>query len=132
MRRAASRRAIYYRKNAGAYFSQACSLASGTVNNGTWNCTVNNADMGGVAPADVISYFVIAQDTLGNIGLEPGWSRRHDVNTVTTPPASPNTYTIVAPFSGPIDVGTGQTYTSLTNPGGIFEAINAGACSPAT
>ena len=50
-----------------------------------------------------------------------------DVNTVTTPPAAPNTYTIVAAFSGSYNVGTDQTYTSLTNAGGIFEAINAGA-----
>jgi len=118
---------VYYRKNAGAYFSQACSLASGTVNNGTWNCVINNADMGGVAPADVISYFVIAQDTLGNLASNPAGAVATNVNTVTTPPASPNTYTIVVAFSGPIDVGTGQTYTSLTNPGGIFEALNAGA-----
>jgi hypothetical protein len=30
-------------------------------------------------------------------------------------------------FSGSYNVGTGQTFTSLTNPGGIFEAINNGA-----
>ena len=38
-----------------------------------------------------------------------------------------------APFSGPISVGAGQNYTSLTNPGGIFEAINlAGATGNVT
>ncbi|HLB37790.1 MAG TPA: DUF11 domain-containing protein [Gemmatimonadales bacterium] len=118
---------IYYRKGAGSYFSQACSLTGGTTTSGTWDCVVNNADMGGVAPADVISYFVIAQDTLGNIGSNPGGAAAIDVNTVTTPPGVPSTYTIVAPFTGSYDIGTGQTFTSLTNPGGIFEAINAGA-----
>src|SRR5262249_5107397 len=63
---------VYYRKNAGAYFSQGCTLMTGTVLNGTWDCVINNADMGGVAVADVISYFVIAQDTLGNVGSNPG------------------------------------------------------------
>ena len=33
----------------------------------------------------------------------------------------------MAAFSGSYNVGTGETYTSLTNAGGIFEAINAGA-----
>ena len=31
---------------------------------------------------------------------------------------------IAPPFTGTFNVGTGQTYTSLTNPGGIFQAIN--------
>ncbi len=118
---------VYYRKGAGSYFSQACSLTSGTVNSGTWDCVVNNADLGGVTAADVITYFVIAQDTLGNIGSNPSGAVAVDVNNVTTPPAVPNTYTIVIAFTGSFDIGTGQTYTSLTNAGGIFEAINAGA-----
>jgi len=49
-----------------------------------------------------------------------------NVNTVTTPPTA-NTYLIVTGFTGIIPVGTGQTFTSLTNPSGIFEAINNGA-----
>jgi 6-phosphogluconolactonase (cycloisomerase 2 family) len=118
---------IYYRKGAGSYFSQACSLTGGTVTSGTWDCVVVNADLGGVAVTDVISYFVIAQDTLGNIGSNPGGAVATSVNNVTTPPAAPNAYTIVPAFSGTYDVGAGQTYTSLTNAGGIFEAINAGA-----
>jgi hypothetical protein len=32
-------------------------------------------------------------------------------------------------FSGPVNVGTGEAYTSLTNPGGLFEAINNGGLS---
>ena len=35
----------------------------------------------------------------------------------------------VAPFSGAIPVGTSQTYTSLTNPDGIFAALNAAGLS---
>jgi hypothetical protein len=33
-------------------------------------------------------------------------------------------YTIVVAFSGTVSVGSGGTYPSLTNPGGLFEAIN--------
>jgi hypothetical protein len=40
------------------------------------------------------------------------------------------TLNVVSPISGTVSVGTGQTYTSLTNAGGIFEALNvAGASS---
>ena len=35
-------------------------------------------------------------------------------------------------FNGSVNVGTGQTYTSLTNVGGIFEAINNGTVASNT
>lgn len=117
---------IYYRKNAGAYFSQACSLTSGTTTNGTWSCTIVAADMGGVALADVIGYFVIAQDTPGNVGSTPGGVVAIDVNNVITPP-TPATYTIVPGYSGTLSVGATEAITSLTNAGGLFELLNAGA-----
>ncbi len=118
---------IYYRKNAGSYFSQACMLSGGTVNNGTWNCTINNADVGGVVVADAIFYFVVAQDVSGNLRSFPGGAIGSSVNTITTPPPAPSTYTIRAAASGPINVGPTETFTSLTNAGGIFEALNASA-----
>ncbi len=118
---------IYYRKNAGTYFSQACSLASGTVNSGSWNCNINNADMGGVVAADVIGYFVIAQDTLGNLASNPAGAVASDVNTVTTPPTTPNSYLISLPFTGIKTVcASGCDFTTLTGATGIFKAINDG------
>ncbi len=45
---------------------------------------------------------------------------------------NPATLTIVdvpPPFSGTISVGTGELFTSLTNPGGIFQAINEAGLS---
>jgi hypothetical protein len=73
----------------------------------------------------VIRYFVVAQDTLGNLASNPsaGFTGT-DVNTVTTPPTTPNQYTIVNAVSGTLTVGTGGTYPSLTNTGGVFEFIN--------
>jgi uncharacterized repeat protein (TIGR01451 family) len=115
---------IYYRKAAGAYFSQACSLAGGSVTNGTWNCIIVNADVGGVVTGDVISYFVVAQDIGGNLASNPTGATATDVNTITTPPSAPNSYGIVPPLAGNISVGTGETFTSLTNAGGVFEALN--------
>jgi hypothetical protein len=45
--------------------------------------------------------------------------------------ASPSTavFTIInsETFSGPVNVGAGEAYTSLTNAGGIFQAINNGS-----
>jgi hypothetical protein len=39
------------------------------------------------------------------------------------------TITVLAPVTGAVNVGTGQTFTSLTNPGGIFAALNAAGAS---
>ncbi len=118
---------VYFNKNAGSYFSTACSLSSGTVLNGVWNCTIDNSLVGGVVATDVIRYFVVAQDTLGNLSANPGAGfTGTDVNTVTTPPTTPNQYAISVAYSGSYNVGTGEGFTSLTNTGGIFEAINGG------
>lgn len=121
---------IYFNKNAGTYFSTPCSLTSGTVQNGIWDCTIDNSLIGGVMMGDVIRYFVVAQDTAGNLGSNPsaGFSGT-DVNNVTSPPTTPNQYTIVSTYSGTIDVGTSETITSLTNAGGLFALINAGTVS---
>ncbi|CAN5399540.1 hypothetical protein BH10BAC5_BH10BAC5_07430 [soil metagenome] len=99
---------IYYTKNAGAYVSTQGSLTSGTAQNGIWSFTINAAAMGGIAANDVISYFVIAQDVNGFVTSNPSAGlSASDVNNVTTPPTSPNTYTITAsPMSGTYTVGT--------------------------
>jgi hypothetical protein len=103
---------IYFRKNAGAYFSAAGSLTSGTVNSGTWTFTITYATVGGVVAADVISYFIVAQDVSAppNVGGSPsGGLVLTDVNTVTTPPTVPLSYTIQSTLAaGTYLVGTGQ------------------------
>jgi hypothetical protein len=38
-------------------------------------------------------------------------------------------FTAIVPLGGTINVGTGETFTSLTNPGGIFEALNIAGLS---
>jgi hypothetical protein len=92
---------IYYNKNNGSYVSSACTLNSGTMQNAVWNCTINYASLGGVVVGDSISYFVIAQDVYGNIASNPSGAVATNVNNVTTPPATPNTYTIEAPVAPP-------------------------------
>lgn len=114
---------VYYKKGiGGTWFSSQGTLASGTGTNGTWNFTIVAADMGGLTTGDVVYYYVIAQDIAGtpNISANPGTGLvATNVNTVTTPPTTPNNYTVGSTLSGSYNVGTGQTYTTLT------AAINA-------
>ena len=109
---------VYYKKGiGGTWFSSQGTLASGTGTNGTWNFTIVAADMGGLTTGDVVYYYVIAQDIAGtpNISANPGTGLvATDVNTVTTAPTTPNNYVIGATLSGSYNVGTGQTYTTLT------------------
>ncbi|MFN0174063.1 MAG: beta strand repeat-containing protein, partial [Saprospiraceae bacterium] len=108
---------IYYRKNAGAYFSQPGTNTGGTTFNSTWDFTIVAADMGGLVAGDVVSYYIIAQDNAVpiNIGSNAGGAIATDVNTVTTHPVTPGTYTINATsLSGTYTVGVGGAYTTLT------------------
>lgn len=114
---------IYFRKNAGSYVSTQCTGSAPS-----YSCTIDAAAMGGIIIGDVIGYFVVAQDTAGNVSGNPSVGLvATDVNTVTTPPTTPNSYVISAPFSGNKTVcASGCDYTTLTGAGGVFSAINAG------
>ena len=105
---------IYYRKNTGVYFSTACILASGTGQSGSWNCTVDYALVGGAASGDSITYFVVAQDTSGNIASNPAGATGTDVNNLTAAPPSPNLY----------DIGTNSTV-----PTGTYTFLNIGSAT---
>jgi hypothetical protein len=120
---------IYFGKNLGAYVSTPCTLASGTVQNGSWNCTIDHALLSGVVVADTIKYFVVAQDTVTNLDAKPGAGFvGSNVNTVNSPPSAPSQYVIAQAVSGSYSAGPGQSFTSLTKAGagGLFAAINAG------
>lgn len=108
---------IYFRKNAGSWFSNQGTLTTGTGLNGTWDFTITAATMGGVTTGDVVQYYVIAQDIAGtpNISSNPAAGLvATDVNTVTTPPTTPNSYTISTTLNGTYTVGAAGTYTTLT------------------
>lgn len=117
---------VYFRKGTlGPYVSTGCS-GSGP----TYTCTIDHGLIGGVTVGDVVNYFVVAQDTVTptpNVGANPNAGfAASNVNTIISPPTNPNSYTIVAGFPGTVNVGTSEAFTSLTNPGGLFEALNAG------
>jgi trimeric autotransporter adhesin len=105
---------LYYNVNNGAYTSVA-----GT-NIGSVNYSFTFAS--GVVAGDVIKYYIVAQDILGNIGALPavgaaGFSISPPA--VSTPPTTPSTFTIGQVLSGTYSVGIGQTYATIT------DAINA-------
>lgn len=92
---------------------------------------------GGVVAGDVIQYFLVAQDLAGTPIV--GWNNGGMTTTPTSVNLSAanfplnntiNQYTIVAAsLSGTINVGPTETITSLTNAGGIFQAINSSTLS---
>lgn len=99
------------------------------VNAGAWNFVAGNSIGGnqytftfgaGVVIGDVVSYYVVAQDNdtptpLSSANPAIGASG-YTVNppAVSTPPTTPNTYTILGSLCGNYNVGAGQTYTTLT------------------
>ena len=88
---------------------------------------------GGVATGETVQYFVIAQDVnpTPNVGINSGIFAATPTSVTLTAAAFPisgtiNQYQIVSGgLSGSVNVGTGQTYTTLTGAGGLFSAINA-------
>ena len=118
---------IYYRKNGGSYFSNQCGAPTGNV----YPCIVDYSLVGGAATGNVFDYFVVAQDTLGNVSANPsaGFAAT-SVNSVTTPPTTPNSYLIAAAITGTRTVcASGCDYTTLTGATGIFNAINTGVAT---
>lgn len=119
---------IYFRKNAGAWFSAAGVNTGGVAKNSTWKFTIAEGSMGGVVVGDVVSYYIIAQDIVPvpNVGASPGAGLvASNVNTVTTAPTSPSSYTISGSLNGLYTVGIGGNFTTIN---AAFNAYN-NACS---
>lgn len=88
----------------------------------------------GAVDGDIIQYFVVAQDSLRYPAFPAGGNVASNVSagfvgtavaSITSAPTSPLTYTI-APSVGPITYTISSTgdYNSISNAGGLFEAIN--------
>lgn len=89
---------VYFKKGVGGtWYHSAGTLTSGSATSGTWDFTITAATMGGVTGGDVIYYYVVAQTTGGTVFATPSTGLvATDVNTVTTPPTTPNSYTVDA------------------------------------
>ncbi len=138
---AGTRPRLYFKKS-----TDANAFAGNTSGNNGWkwveanntsspfDFTINYSIINGgsVSVGDVIQYFVVAQDLTStpNTGANPSTGFvGTTVSSITSAPTTPNSYVIVVPLSTNLNVGSGQTYTSLTNSGGLFEAINNGLLS---
>lgn len=118
---------IYYRKTGGTYLSASGTLASGNALNGTWSFTMNPATLGGLVIGDTISYYVVAQDVLGNLASAPFGAIGSNVIGITTD-APPIRIVVTTGLSGNYTVcPTGCDFSNLTNTFGAFDSINKSA-----
>jgi trimeric autotransporter adhesin len=102
---------LYWRVNAGAYTAVTGSFVSGS--------TYSFGPFGTGVVADVISYYIVAQDIAGtpNVSASPsGGASGFSINppAVTIPPATPSSFTLQSSIGGAYNVGSGQTYTTIT------------------
>ena len=114
---------IYFKKSTDAsYVSTQCVMTGGTTQNGTYDCTIDYSLVGGggVMANDVVQYFVVAQDTLGNLGSTPSGATGANVNSITFS-GIPNSYSILATISGTFNVGSGGDYADI---GAAVTALN--------
>jgi hypothetical protein len=108
---------VYYKKGfGGTWHSNPATLNSGTATDGTWTFTVLASDLVMLKPGDSVYYYLIAQDATANgyISSTPSGVVATDVNTVTTPPTTLNSY-MYANLSQPnYNVGGAGDFTTLT------------------
>ncbi len=127
---------IWFRRTApsvSGWFSNGGVLTSGNGLNGTWNFTIDYSLTGAAAAVgNQFQYYIVAQDSATPVNIFynpfPGAGHSNVYNQVTAP-NNPLQYNIVNSLPGAINVGAGQTYTTLTGTGGLFSAINSGALS---
>jgi hypothetical protein len=112
---------LYWKINSGSYSPATATWVSGSTYTFTFGA--------GVVLGNVVSYYIVAQDiaTTPNVGANPlGGASGFTYNppACSTPPTSPNTYTIVQSVALNVTVGSGGTYPTLTGAGGLFADIN--------
>ncbi len=118
---------VYFKKfMAGTFQSTGAIRTSGTAQNGQWSFTISQSAMGGLSVGDSVYFYLVAQDSssTSNLSSLPAGVVGTNVNTIVSAPNTLFAYRIVPGLSGTINVGVGQTYTSLTGVGGFFEAVN--------
>jgi uncharacterized protein YjdB len=121
---------IYFKKNAGPWFHASGTMFSGSSATGLWSFVIPAATMGGVLGGDIISYYVVAQTTTtGTVFGSPSAGLvATNVNTVTTPPTTPNTYTVNAVSLG--SLSTSQSYCFTTLPSSVSYAYTGAPGTP--
>ena len=127
----ANRPRIWFRRSAptvSAWASTIGTLNNGNGNNGSWSFTIDYSVLGiNATTGETYEYYLVAQDQAStpNVNYSPLAGALHtNVSTQTTAPTTPNSYSITAPLGTTINVGSGQTFTTLTGNGGLFSIIN--------
>jgi hypothetical protein len=120
---------IWFRRqlpSASSWKSSAGTLVSGNNKDGYWSFAIDYSTLS-IAPGinDKYQYYIVAQDKAGNLTSNRYQGSSHtNVNTQLSAPINPYTYLIRKGIATSIKVGSGQTYTSLTNAGGLFQMLD--------
>lgn len=118
---------VYYSKDGTLWYSTAAITVTGTATNAVANFQIDyNVITPALTASDTIRYYVVAQDNAGNLQSSAPYAVGSNVTTITNHPVNPNRYNFlpVIPANTVIPVGVGQTYTSLTATGGLFDFLN--------
>lgn len=118
---------VYYSKDGLTWYSTPAISVTGTATNALANFGIDyNLMSPALTASDTIRYYVVAQDNAGNIQSTAPYALGTGVNAITAHPTNPNRYNFlpVIPANTVLQVGVGQTYTSLTGAGGLFEFLN--------
>ena len=111
------------------------------INNGAYNAvtpaSISGSDYtfsfgSGVVLGDTVSYYIVAQDNVGNVSVSPSTGASGlttNPPAAATPPTSPNFYVIVGlPLCGDYIIGSGGAYTTLN--AAIDDINNRGLSCP--
>ncbi|MDZ4756609.1 MAG: T9SS type A sorting domain-containing protein [Bacteroidota bacterium] len=113
-----------------SWFSKVGTSVSGNANNAVYNFTIDYA-ANSITPAvgDSFAYYIVAMDSItGNIWYSSFYGASHsNPSTQTSAPTLYTAYKIVNGISGNYNIGTGQTYTTLTGAAGFFNFVNNNA-----
>ncbi|MEI7977425.1 MAG: GEVED domain-containing protein, partial [Bacteroidota bacterium] len=121
---------LYVKKGLnGTFTAISPSAFTGTSRNALFSFTINYAAFGGVVVNDSIFYYVVAQDSAGNISSAPTYAVATNVNSIIADPTNAGFFRILPalPAGSKFMVGNGQTFPSFTNAGGLFEFLNNNA-----
>ncbi|MDR3666439.1 MAG: T9SS type A sorting domain-containing protein, partial [Ignavibacteriaceae bacterium] len=109
---------LYWKKNAGSYTA----VTAASLGNNNYSFSFG----AGTVTADVVYYYIVMQDQVAtpNVGCYPykgaaGFTASPPA--VSTPPATPLSYTVKIGISGVVTVGSGGNYATLS---ALFTAIN--------
>lgn len=122
----ANRPKIYYTKDTTWYSTSATSV-TGTATNAIANFSIDYTPMLPLTTNDTIKYFVLVGDNAGNFISNNSFAYASHIDTVLANPINPNRYTFlpVLAANSVYQVGSGQTYPTLTGAGGLFEFLNS-------